>query len=110
MVLGSQENKAGFSAEETGGFRVGDEVFYHRASNYYGKISDGEPGVVIGFRHDYIGCTVAVSYPRMAGSFSSLDGQDPTKSSLYCQPKNLVLDSGRDIDFDEDALDVFFDA
>ena len=99
----------GFSAKETGGFRVGDEIIYGNR-NSFSKIRPGEPGVVVGFRHDDFGCTVAVSFPGRAGDFNNLGVLLGDNSGLYCNPKNLVLCESNDAAiFETGDVEVLFD-
>ena len=73
------------------GFYVGDRVVYRGAN---GRIGYGTRGIVIKTRgsNTISGCSVAVRYDGKEGRLCSLDGEDPSESSIWCDPKNLAID------------------
>ena len=98
-----------FSEQETGGLHVGDEIVYGNR-NKFSKVKPGEPGVVVGFRHGGMGCTVAVSFHGRAGDFNDLGGLVADASGLYCNPKNLVLCESNDVAiFETGDVEALFD-
>ena len=102
-------------------FRIGDEIIYHNPEGK-GRVPEGEPGIVIGFRTGDA-YSVAVSFPNREGEYCDLERYDfdhgnwglhkelaKRKSSLWCKPSSLMIESTERQIFslDDGALEGLF--